>query len=202
MHSKNYPFALATPRIGPDVYIAPGAVLVGDVDLGRQTSVWFNAVLRADIHSIRIGSHSNVQDGAVLHVADSAGIDVGDWVTIGHAAVLHACQIEDEVLVGMNSVILDGARVGARSIVGANALVKAGMCIPPGSMVLGSPAKVVRSLSEEEQESLREWASRYVRLAEAYRRGQPRIVMGQVSSNCVPPDAALPSSSQAGGYDI
>jgi carbonic anhydrase/acetyltransferase-like protein (isoleucine patch superfamily) len=168
-------FAAATQKIGDEVYVAPGAVLVGAVELGDGASVWFQSVLRADLNSIRIGSRSNVQDGAILHVADEFGVEVGSHVTIGHGAVLHACRVEGEVLIGMKAVVLDGAVVGPRSIVGANALVTGGIEIPAGSLVLGSPAKVVRALSVKEQDGLAVWAERYVELAKAYREGIPNI---------------------------
>ena len=143
--------------------------------------MWFQAVLRADLHSITIGACSNIQDGAVIHVADAYGTRVGERVTVGHCAVLHACTIGDEVLVGMNAVVLDGAEVGARSIIGANALVTSGTRIPEGSLFLGSPGKVVRTLSIEERAGLASWAERYVILAEAYRKGLPAIILPPVA---------------------
>jgi len=159
----------ATPSIHPTAFIAPGAVIVGDVAIGEEASVWFGAVLRADINSIRIGPRSNIQDGSVVHLADDFGVFVGQYVTCGHSAILHACSIDDEVLIGMGSTILDGAEIGARSVIGANALVTQGMKIPPGSMVLGSPAKVRRTLDLEEQASVRTWAEKYVLVTRAYR---------------------------------
>ena len=174
-------FSTKTPTLARDTYVAPGSVLVGDVTLGEHSSVWFQAVLRADLHSITIGACSNIQDGAVIHVADAYGTRVGERVTVGHCAVLHACTIGDEVLVGMNAVVLDGAEVGARSIIGANALVTSGTRIPEGSLFLGSPGKVVRTLSIEEQAGLASWAERYVVLAEAYRKGLPSIILPPVA---------------------
>ncbi|MEK0445063.1 MAG: hypothetical protein RLZZ399_384 [Verrucomicrobiota bacterium] len=170
-------FAAKPPSIAPDAYVAPGAALIGAVTLESQSSVWFQAVLRADINSIRIGPRSNIQDGVVVHLSDDFGTTLGERVTVGHGAVLHACQIDDEVLVGMNATLLDGAEIGSRSIIGANALVTGGTRIPPGSLVLGSPAKVVRPLTREEQSSLASWADRYVILAEAYRSGIPHVVL-------------------------
>src|SRR5579862_836573 len=123
----------ARPKLGRDVYIAKGATVIGDVTLGDEASVWCNAVLRGDINRIVIGHHSNVQDNAVLHLADDYCCILGNYVTVGHNAIVHACAIEDEVLVGMGSVILDGAVVGAQSIIGARALVPQGAQIPPGS---------------------------------------------------------------------
>ena len=159
----------ARPTIHPTAFVAPGAALIGDVTLAEESSVWFQTVLRGDINRIVIGPRSNVQDGAVVHLADDLGTFVGELVTVGHKAILHACTIADEVLVGMGAIILDGAEIGARSIIGAGALVTGGKKIPPGSLVLGSPAKVVRTLSSEEQAGIRVWAEKYVALSRAYR---------------------------------
>ena len=120
---------------------ASTAVVVGDVTLGDHSSVWYHAVLRGDINYIKVGAYSNIQDGAVIHLADEYPCEIGDWVTVGHCAVVHACKVGDECLIGMNSTILDGAEIGAQSIVGANALVTQETKIPEGSLVLGSPAK-------------------------------------------------------------
>jgi carbonic anhydrase/acetyltransferase-like protein (isoleucine patch superfamily) len=158
----------AAPSIHPTAFIAPGAVIVGDVEIGEEASVWYGAVLRADINRIRIGPRSNVQDGSVVHLADDLGVFLGEYVTCGHAAILHACTIDDEVLIGMGSTVLDGAEIGARSVIGANSLVTQGMKIPPGSLVLGSPAKVRRALDLEEQQGVRPWAEKYVKLSRAY----------------------------------
>ena len=158
----------ARPSLHPSAFIAPGAVLVGDVTLEEDSSVWYGAVLRADINHIHIGRGSNIQDGSVVHLADDLGVILGEYVTCGHRAILHACAIDDEVLIGMGATVLDGAEIGARSIIGANALVTQHMKIPPGSMVLGSPAKVRRALDLEEQASLRAWAEKYVALSRAY----------------------------------
>ena len=150
------------PRLGNGAYIAQGAVVIGDVEMGQESSIWYNAVARGDINQITIGDFSNVQDNAVLHVADDFGCHIGDWVTVGHTAIIHACQIGDECLIGMGATVLDGAVIGEQCIIGANALVTGGTKIPPGSMVVGSPAKVKRALSDEERSSLREWAQKYV----------------------------------------
>lgn len=156
------------PRVDPSVFLAPGAFLVGDVTLGKNVSVWPGCSLRGDIAPISIGANSNVQDGSVVHVADGLPTVVGEWVTIGHKAIVHACQIGDEVLVGMGAIILDGAKIGAQCIIGANATVTMHMEIPPGSLVLGSPARIKKSLSAEERASIRGWAERYVTLSRAY----------------------------------
>jgi carbonic anhydrase/acetyltransferase-like protein (isoleucine patch superfamily) len=159
----------ATPQIHPSAFIAPGADIIGDVTLAEESSVWFQTVLRGDINRIVIGPRSNVQDGAVVHLADDFGTHVGELVTVGHKAILHACTIADEVLVGMGAIVLDGAEIGARSIIGAGALVTGGKKIPSGSLVLGSPARIVRTLSLEEQAGIKVWAEKYVALSRAYR---------------------------------
>ncbi len=150
------------PDIAASAFVAPSAEVIGRVSIGDEASVWFNATLRGDIHEIVIGAHSNIQDNVVVHLAHDLGCYVGEWVTVGHGAIIHACTIRDEVLVGMGAIILDGAVIGERSIVGAGALVTGGTEIPPGSLVLGSPAKVVRGLSEAEQADVKTWAEKYV----------------------------------------
>ncbi len=155
-------FLRKRPRLGREVYIAKGAVVIGDVTLGDQSSVWYNAVVRGDINRIVIGRGTNIQDNAVLHLADDYPCLLGDFVTVGHAAVVHACTVEDEVLVGMGAVILDGAVIGAQSIIGAKALVTQGTRVPEGSLVLGAPAKVIRPLSAIERQELKHWADKYV----------------------------------------
>lgn len=151
-----------SPSIHPSAFIAASADVIGRVTLGEESSVWYNATLRGDINEIKIGPLSNVQDNAVIHLADNYGCYVGELVTVGHSAILHACTVKDEVLVGMGAIILDGAEIGERSIIGAGALVTGGTIIPPGSLVLGSPAKVVRTLSLEEQSKVKGWAEKYV----------------------------------------
>lgn len=161
-------FLLKSPSISPSAFIAPNATLLGDVTIGENASVWYNAVLRGDINSISVGRGSNVQDGSVLHLSADYGCHIGEYTTVGHMAMLHACTIGNECLIGMGAIILDGVEIGDRCIIGAGALITQGKKIPAGSMVLGSPAKVVRELSEEEQGGLREWAERYVRLIPHY----------------------------------
>ena len=155
-------FLQKSPKLGKKVFIAKTATVIGDVTLGAHVSVWYGAVLRGDINFIRVGHHTNIQDNAVLHLADDFPCVLGNWVTVGHGAIVHACKISDEVLVGLGAVILDGAEIGKQSIIGANALVTGGTKIPPGSLVLGSPAKVVRKLSKEERAGLKWWAQKYV----------------------------------------
>jgi carbonic anhydrase/acetyltransferase-like protein (isoleucine patch superfamily) len=155
-------YLLKKPQVGKNVFIAKGAVVVGDVTIGDYSSVWYNAVIRADINKIVIGHHSNVQDNAVIHLAEDIPCIIGNYVTIGHCAVVHACTIGDECLVGMNATILDGAQIGEQSIVGANSVVPQGMKVPPGSLVVGVPAKIKKSLTEEERKKLKLWAEHYV----------------------------------------
>jgi|SRR5580700_10096922 carbonic anhydrase/acetyltransferase-like protein (isoleucine patch superfamily) len=157
------------PTIHSSAWIVPGATVVGDVTLEEESSVWYGAVLRGDINRIVIGPRSNIQDNAVVHLDDAYPTILGELVTVGHSAIVHACEIEDEVLIGMGSIVLDGAEIGARSIIGANALVTLGMKIPPGSLVLGSPAKIRRQLSLDEQKSLAGWAWKYVETAKHFR---------------------------------
>jgi len=155
-------FLRQTPKLGKDVYIAKTAVVLGDVTIGAHSSVWYGAVLRGDINRIVVGHHSNIQDNAVLHLADDFGCILGNWVTVGHSAIVHACKVGDQVLVGMGAIILDGAVVGKESLIGAGALVKQGMKIPPGSLVLGAPARVMRKLTSKERAHLKWWAQKYV----------------------------------------
>lgn len=154
-------FLRKNPTLGQDVYIARGAVVVGDVTLGDHASVWYNAVLRGDINRIAVGSYTNIQDNSVLHLADDFPCLVGSYVTVGHSAIVHACRIGDECLIGMGAVILDGAEIGDQCLIGARALVTQNVKIPKGSLVLGSPAKVVRALTDEERAGLKPWAVKY-----------------------------------------
>ncbi|WP_193212107.1 gamma carbonic anhydrase family protein [Luteolibacter marinus] len=150
------------PRIASSAFVAGSADVIGRVTLGEESSVWYNATVRGDINEIVIGPRSNVQDNAVIHLSDDHGTYLGELVTVGHSAILHACTVRDEVLVGMGAIVLDGAEIGERSIIGAGALVTGGTVIPPGSLVLGSPAKVVRTLSADEQAKVKTWAEKYV----------------------------------------
>ena len=158
----------SNPNIHATAFVAPGATVVGAVTLEEESSIWFGTVLRGDINEIRIGPRSNIQDGSVVHLADDFGTYVGELVTVGHKAILQACTVADEVLVGMGAIILDGAEIGTRSIIGAGALVTQNKKIPPGSLVLGSPARVVRQLDLEEQHSIKHWAEKYVELSKKY----------------------------------
>ena len=151
------------PRVHPTAYIDDSAQVIGDVEIGEDSSVWMVAVIRGDVHRIRIGRRSNVQDGTVVHVMrDTHATTVGDEVTIGHAAVIHGCTIEDRCLIGMGAILLNGAHVGRESIVAAGALVVERMVIPPRSLVMGSPGKVKRSLTDAEVADIQAYADRYV----------------------------------------
>jgi carbonic anhydrase/acetyltransferase-like protein (isoleucine patch superfamily) len=158
-------FLFVQPQIDPAAYVSPHAVVIGDVRLAAHASVWPTAVLRGDINFIEIGEGSNIQDGSIVHLADDLPTRVGKLVTVGHRAILHACTVEDECLIGMGATILDGAVIGKGSIVGAHALVTKDTQIPPGSLVMGTPAKVVRALSPEEIADIRTWADHYIALA-------------------------------------
>ena len=156
------------PRIDATAFVHPRATVIGDVRLGPRSSVWPSAVLRGDINFIEVGEGSNVQDGAVVHLSDDHPVVIGRHVTVGHGAIVHACTVEDECLIGMHATVLDGAVIGKQSIVGANALVPQGMVVPEGSMVLGVPAKVVRPLTAGERAGLKGWAEKYVEVAQAH----------------------------------
>ena len=158
-----------SPRLGADVYVSDTAAVVGDVTLGDGASVWFGASMRGDVHWIEVGAGSNVQDNATVHVSRGTHpCRIGENVTVGHNAVVHGCTVGDDVLVGMGAVVLDGAVIGAGSLVGAGALVTGGTEVPPRSLVLGSPSRVVRPLSDAEVERNRANAAHYVRMARMY----------------------------------
>lgn len=162
-------FLHRSPRLGRDVYVAETAAVIGDVILGDGASVWFGASLRGDVHWIEVGDGSNVQDNATVHVSRGTHpCRIGRGVTIGHNAVVHGCTVEDDVLIGMGAIVLDGAVLGAGSLVGAGALVTGGTVVPPCSLVLGSPARVVRALTEAEVEGNRANAAHYVRMSRMY----------------------------------
>ena len=158
------PFRSVHPTVDPSAFVDQSAQVIGDVHIGAESSVWMNVVIRGDVHSIRIGARTNVQDGTIVHVMrDTHPTVVGDDVTIGHGAVVHGCTIEDRCLIGMGAILLNGCRIGTGSIIGAGTLVPEGMQIPPGSMVLGVPARIFRQLTSEEDASLKWYADNYVR---------------------------------------
>ncbi|NMY37639.1 MULTISPECIES: gamma carbonic anhydrase family protein [unclassified Pseudomonas] len=154
----------------PDSWTAPNATLIGNVRLEEGASVWFNAVLRGDNELILIGKDSNVQDGAVMHTDMGYPLTLGTGVTIGHNAMLHGCTVGDYSLIGINAVILNGAKIGKHCIIGANALIGEGKVIPEGSLVMGSPGKVVRDLTDEQKALLQAGAAHYVKNAQRYAR--------------------------------
>jgi carbonic anhydrase/acetyltransferase-like protein (isoleucine patch superfamily) len=153
------------PSVDETVFLAPDAMVIGEVQLGHETSVWFHVVLRGDINRITIGARTNVQDGTVVHVTHDLPVLVGREVTIGHLAMIHGCTIHDRCLIGMHAIILDGAIVGEGSIVAAGAVVRERFVVPPGVLVAGVPARVVREVTEGERRGLRESADHYVSLA-------------------------------------
>lgn len=164
------PFKDKFPSLAGGVLVASGAQLIGDLNVGRDSSFWFNVVVRADVHSIRIGERTNIQDNSTIHVtAGEAACIIGSDVTIGHNAILHACTVEDLCLVGMGAIILDKAIIRKGSIVGAGALVTQGKEFPPKSLIIGSPARAIRTVTDEEYQSLIQSAQHYVETARAYR---------------------------------
>lgn len=164
-----------TPRVAESAWVAENAQVMGDVHLAAGASVWFGAVLRGDTEPIVVGEGSNIQDGSVLHADIGLPLTIGRHVTVGHQVMLHGCTIGDESLIGIGAVVLNGAKIGKNCLVGAGALVTEGKAFPDGSMILGSPARVVRQLSPEQIEGLRRSAQHYVENAERYRRGLKKI---------------------------
>jgi len=171
------PYKELEPKIDNSAWIAPGAAVIGDVKIGQECSIWFGVVIRGDVHKIRIGNRVSVQDLSMIHVthykkedkSDGSPTIIGDDVTIGHKVMLHGCTIEDACLIGMSATILDDAVIGKESIVGAGALVTKGKKFPPRSLILGSPAKVVRELTEQEVKELYASAKRYVKFMQGYK---------------------------------
>ncbi len=158
-----------SPRCPANVYVADGAVVIGDVEIGEDSSVWFNTVVRGDIASIRIGRGSNVQDNSTVHVTSRDPVVIGDEVTSGHGVTVHGCTIEDLCLIGIGAVVLDGAVIGRGSVIGAGAVVAPGTVVPPGSLVLGVPGKVARTLGPGAADANRATAAHYVGYARSYR---------------------------------
>jgi len=157
------------PVIGAQVFLAETCAVIGDVEIGEGSSIWYSTVVRGDLMPIRIGARTSVQDGTVVHItAGKFGTTIGSDCTIGHAATVHACVVEDLCLIGMGAIILDGARIGTGSLVGAGALVTPGTHIPPGSLVIGSPARVKRPVNDAEREQIKYGALHYVELARRY----------------------------------
>ena len=161
-------YAGREPRIAPSAYIAESADIIGDVEIGENASIWFQTVLRGDIELIRVGANSNVQDGSVVHTMEGSPTLVGDWVTVGHRAVLHGCTIGNHCLVGMGAVVLSFARVGEGSIIAAGALVRENADIPPNSLYVGVPARFIRQLTEADRAFIDAHASHYLQYKENY----------------------------------
>ncbi|MCD6461837.1 MAG: gamma carbonic anhydrase family protein [Thermoplasmata archaeon] len=169
------------PQIDPSCFIARGAVIVGDVTLARGVSVWFNAVIRGDENRVEVGEDSNIQDNCVVHVSEDHGVYIGRNVSVGHGAIVHGARVEDDVIVGMNATVLNGARVGKGSIIGAGAVVTPGTVIPPGSLAVGVPAKVVKEGDEGVAEAARRNGEVYQEIRDRHLRGvYPPVSGGDV----------------------
>lgn len=164
-----------TPQVHPTAFVADSAQVVGRVTLGEGSSVWFNTVIRADNEPMTIGTGSNIQDGSVLHSDTGFPLSVGERVTVGHQVVLHGCTVGDESLIGIGAVVLNGARIGKHCLVGAGSLVTEGREFPDGSMILGSPAKVVRQLTPEQIDGLRRSAQHYIANAQRFQAGLKKV---------------------------
>lgn len=164
-HKKSF------PNLADDVFVAPGAWIIGDVVIGAGSSIWFNTVVRGDDDYIRIGSQTNVQDNCVLHITGGKfPLEIGDRVTIGHRAIVHACVVEDDCLIGMGAIILDGARIGKGSLIAAGTVIPPNFEVPPESLVMGVPAMIKGRLTEVQKEQIRESAAHYVKLAAEYKK--------------------------------
>ncbi|MDQ6694149.1 MAG: gamma carbonic anhydrase family protein [Chloroflexota bacterium] len=169
------PYEDRYPKLGDNCFVAPTATLIGDVTLGDGSSIWFGAVLRGDVSPIVVGTRTNIQDGTVIHGEDGCPTIIGEDVTVGHSAIIHAATIGDRVLVGMGAVLLSRCTVGSDSIVGARALVTQEMKMPPGSLILGMPALVKRTLTEAERERIIDSAEHYVQQGRRYMQNTTKI---------------------------
>ncbi len=164
------PFEGKSPRIHPSVFLAPGARVIGDVEIGEQSSIWFNVVIRGDVHFIRIGTRTNIQDLTMCHVTHRKHpLEIGNDVTVGHSAVLHGATIGDRILIGMGAIILDRAVIGNDALVAAGALIREGFKVPPGTLAAGMPARIVRDLTDDEIRSVAQGASNYESYVGRYR---------------------------------
>ena len=157
-----------SPAIHPDAFVADGVQLIGDVRLAKDSSIWFNSVLRGDINFVEVGERTNIQDCSVLHVTNELPVRIGKDVTVGHRAIIHGCTIGDCCLIGMGSVVLDGATVGSEALVAAGAVVLQGFTVPEGMLVAGVPAKIIRPLTADEKKHIKESALHYVEYAKGY----------------------------------
>lgn len=168
------PFCGKVPKVAASAYIDPSAQVIGDITIGERSSIWPNVSARGDVSSITIGDESNVQDNSVLHCDEGFPLIIGDRVTVGHMAMLHGCTIEEDSLIGIGAIVLNGAKIGKGSVIAAIALIPEGMQIPPYSMVMGVPGKVRREITEDERERFKLNCKHYVELAEQYRAEQQK----------------------------
>ena len=160
------------PNVHSSAFIAPGAVVLGDVTLGAESSVWYTAVLRGDVAAITVGSQTNIQDGTIVHVDDGFPCKIGKRVGVGHRAIVHGCTIEDDCLIGMGSILLNGVYIGSGSVIAAGAVVPEGMRVPPGSLVMGVPGRIVRQVDTELAARIQSTWEHYVQRAKEYKEGR------------------------------
>ncbi|MBK6772531.1 MAG: gamma carbonic anhydrase family protein [Ignavibacteria bacterium] len=171
------PFKSKLPVIDESVFIAEGAIIIGDVAIEKDSSVWFNAVVRGDVHFVKIGNRTNIQDGSVLHVTNGKhSLEIGNEVTIGHNAVVHGCILKNNILIGMGAVILDSAVINSNSLIAAGSLIREGFIVPEGVLAAGVPAKIKRDLTKEEINSIKESASGYVNYSKEYMKMRSKII--------------------------
>lgn len=163
-----YDYKGISPKIDNTCFLAPGSMIIGDVTVGKNSSVWFNAVLRGDINKIIIGENTNIQDGCVVHCVHGIPVTIGNYVTVGHGAILHSCSVDDYSLIGMGAIVLDGVKIGKHCLIAAGALVTPNKVIPDNSLVIGSPAKVARQLTREEIDHVGRGAYVYTELMSDY----------------------------------
>lgn len=168
MENKMLSYKGLTPKVHEDVFLANGVSVIGDVTISSRASIWFNTVIRGDVHPITIGQYTNIQDNSTIHVMHNHPTFIGDYVTVGHGVILHACHIASNCLIGMGAIILSYAEIGENCIIGAGALITENKKIPPNSLVMGSPAKVVRTVTEEEIEAIRKSALNYYEESQKY----------------------------------
>jgi carbonic anhydrase/acetyltransferase-like protein (isoleucine patch superfamily) len=167
----NLSFKGVQPEIDPSVYVAPGALIIRDVVIGPESSIWFGTIVRADVHYIRIGAQTNIQDQCILHVTGgSHPLNVGNRITVGHRAIIHGCTVEEGCLIGMGAVLLDGCHVGGEAIVAAGSVVSEGKYIPPRTLAMGVTAEPLREITEKELARARDSAAHYIELAQIYRK--------------------------------
>ena len=169
------PFRGVMPTVHATVFVAPGADVIGRVTLGKDASIWFGCVLRGDVNRIVIGEATNVQDGSILHVDDNHPCLIADHAHVGHHANLHGCRVERGAMIGIGAIVLSGSRIGAGAIVGAGSVVLEGMKVPPRTLVVGAPARIVRKVTDRDLRYIRGWVAKYVRLAQAYKIGDGSI---------------------------